>query len=353
MLHGIRVFILLFALCLFIVGNARAAEGSHTGAWYWQPNSGHGFNMEDLEDGTILVFWYLYRPDGTSTFLLGIAVKQPDGSYVATLQITGGMVFGEFDNDDLVQENWGTLKLSFTDCNTGTAEWTPTYPGYTSGSTPIQRLSNVAHTNCTESPFPGNYQLELFNDQGEIGIGRALLLPDGQFVYASLFGTELEIGRGTWSPTNGTQGQFTATGYSDSGVSSFDGDMNAETDGISGETNDGTDLNGTLVASFQNNLTMADMAGTWNIYDGLTETQLGQITFDAQGALTGTVLICTLSGTVSIPDSNFNQFAVTANYTGCGTGTLAGAGTMSNEELSALVVDAADESGLLLIMQRN
>ena len=43
---------------------------------------------------------------------------------------------------------WGTITLTFTDCNNGQVSWQPTAAGYTSGSMPIARLTIPAGLSC-------------------------------------------------------------------------------------------------------------------------------------------------------------------------------------------------------------
>ncbi|MEM1412825.1 MAG: hypothetical protein AAGH19_10755, partial [Pseudomonadota bacterium] len=71
------------------------------GSWYNPAQDGHGFNVEILNETTILVYWYTYRPDGTSTFLVGTATT--DGfsdTYSGDFFQTNGMIFGDFNPND-------------------------------------------------------------------------------------------------------------------------------------------------------------------------------------------------------------------------------------------------------------
>lgn len=347
MLKRIFVNLALSALLAIAISPAYAIGKSYTGSWYNPDQNGHGFNFEMLEDGTMLVFWYVYRPDGTSTFLLGVA-QEENGTFTATLQITEGMTFGAFDPADNAQTDWGTIKFTFADCNHGTAQWTTSAAGYSNGSTPITRLTSVANANCHDSPFAGNYNLELSSDQDGFGIGRTLLLPDGELIYGLQFENTVEIGRGSWQEINDEQGNFSATGYSSSmQPSPFIGTMDLEPDGISGNTNTGTEFTGIPLPTFQNNLSLSSIAGDYDVLNELDGTAAGQVTVDAQGVVTGSMLGCNIDGTLTVPDSNFNQFTIITDYDSCGTGTLRGAGTMNHGVLGAFLVDEAEGLGYL------
>lgn len=348
-----RIFTcLLLSAWIAIASNpAAASTGSYTGSWYNPSQNGHGFNFEVLEDGSMLIFWYVYRPDGTSTFLLGVA-QEENGVYTATLQITGGMTFGDFNPADNMQENWGTIEITFTDCNHGTAEWTTTAAGYSNGSTPITRLTSVSEANCNDSAFAGNYNLEVFSDEGEVGIGRALLLPDGGFVYGIQTGAEAEIGRGTWEATGDGQGVFSATGYILlAPVSPFIGSLALERDGISGMTDEGTEFTGVPVPSFQDNFEFPSTSTSYNVRNELTGSPVGKVTITPQGAVSGAVLMCNVDGAITVPDPNFNQFEFNAEYDGCGTGTLVGAGTTKDGVFNAFLVDESEGLGFLFVIE--
>lgn len=121
-----------------------------TGLWYNPSQSGHGFDVQVLGNGSIVAIWYVFDNAGNTLWLFG------QGSYsggTATLDVytsTGGLFPPAF-NPTTVKNNkykWGTFTLSFSDCNTGTASWVPLVPGYTSGSMAITRLSSVGGLAC-------------------------------------------------------------------------------------------------------------------------------------------------------------------------------------------------------------
>ena len=64
-------------LCLFPVISAVAIGPEHSGSWYWDDQSGHGFSIEigELPDGSPLgvAYWYTYDDQGTVMFLADCA----------------------------------------------------------------------------------------------------------------------------------------------------------------------------------------------------------------------------------------------------------------------------------------
>ena len=119
-----------------------------TGYWYTASQSGQGFDIQVPGSGNIVAIWYVFDKDGNNLWLIG------QGSYsggTATLDAyttTGGFFPPAFDASKIVRTKWGTLTLSFSDCNTGTASWVPLVSGYVSGSQPITRLSGVGGLAC-------------------------------------------------------------------------------------------------------------------------------------------------------------------------------------------------------------
>ena len=100
-------------LAAFLASTTVSAATNHTGTFYHPAQNGHGLNIEELESGDLLVFWYTYRPDGTAMFLLAIA-SGSDGMYSGDLlavSVDPPAIYG------MVQfEGGGRLVADFTDC---------------------------------------------------------------------------------------------------------------------------------------------------------------------------------------------------------------------------------------------
>ena len=124
-----------------------------TGNWYDPSQSGHGFSLEVLPGNVLLAEWFLFAPYGGQAWIVATgpitgnsAVLQ--GYYPAG---PGGRFPPNFDASELLNQPWGTIIFSFTDCNNGQVSWQPTpasYGYYTSGSIPISRLTMPAGLSC-------------------------------------------------------------------------------------------------------------------------------------------------------------------------------------------------------------
>ena len=119
-----------------------------TGSWYLPAQSGHGFNVEVLANNGFLAFWYVYDNSGNNLWLVGQGTYAGDTATMDLYQGTGGMFPPNFDKTKIVRTKWGTMTMTFTDCNNATAQWTPIVPGYASGSMALQRLTGVTGVAC-------------------------------------------------------------------------------------------------------------------------------------------------------------------------------------------------------------
>jgi len=119
-----------------------------TGSWYLPAQSGHGFNVEVLANNGFLAFWYVYDNSGNNLWLVGQGTYTGGTATMDLYQGTGGMFPPNFDKTKIVRTKWGTMTMTFSDCNNATAQWTPIVPGYTSGSMALQRLTGVTGVAC-------------------------------------------------------------------------------------------------------------------------------------------------------------------------------------------------------------
>lgn len=121
-------FTLIGLLYLFPALSAMAIGPEHSGSWYWDEQSGHGFSIEigELYDGTPfgVAYWYTYDNQGNPIFMLGNGY--PDGDVLdVVFESPVGMIFGEFDPASVIREDGGTGRFVFTDENIATFQYTP------------------------------------------------------------------------------------------------------------------------------------------------------------------------------------------------------------------------------------
>lgn len=119
-----------------------------TGYWYNPSQSGHGFDIQVPGNGSILAIWYVFDAQGNNLWLIGQGTYSGGSATLDAYTTTGGFFPPVFDPAKIQRTKWGTLTLTFSDCNTGTASWVPLVSGYTGGSMPISRLSSVGGLAC-------------------------------------------------------------------------------------------------------------------------------------------------------------------------------------------------------------
>lgn len=101
---------------------------AHSGSWFNEGQSGHGFSVEfgETPDGApyAVVYWYTYDDLGNPIFMLGQGT--PVGKQLeVTFQSPVGMIYGEFDPTSVTREDGGTAVFVFTDADNATFSYTP------------------------------------------------------------------------------------------------------------------------------------------------------------------------------------------------------------------------------------
>ena len=120
-----------------------------TGAWYDPQQSGHGLFLEVLPPNILLAFWFTFNPDGTQQSWFGGTGTYTGNTATLTMALTtGGRWIPNFDASKIVNNPWGTLTFTFTDCNTGRVDFASTYPGYGSNHMNLTRLTAPAGLSC-------------------------------------------------------------------------------------------------------------------------------------------------------------------------------------------------------------
>ena len=121
---------------------AVTVDASFSGNWFNAGNDGHGFLIEALAlpGNPFYVTWYVFR-NGQPVFLQGVANASGNRLDVDMYSTTStGFPVGSA----VTNTPWGRLSLSFTDANTGQADWAPTAGGYGAGSFNLRRLTTPA-----------------------------------------------------------------------------------------------------------------------------------------------------------------------------------------------------------------
>ncbi len=124
-----------------------------SGSWYDPARDGEGFVVELLPHGRVLATWFTYPATGEAGEQAWLSAQDGivsgDTVRFATVLRPRGTSFGaDFDPAEIVLENWGTLEMRFTDCNTAVL----TYAGpasYGSGTRTLKRLTSIDELECS------------------------------------------------------------------------------------------------------------------------------------------------------------------------------------------------------------
>src|SRR5690606_8574026 len=125
------------------------------GSWYAPERSGEGIVLQVLDDGSAVMFWFTYPPEGAggdqAWLVAQDGVIDGDGIHFAEVYHPVGTRFGEdFDTGEVQRLAWGSVSLRFLDC--GRAELDYDGPdGWGSGSRPLVRLTALDQLDCEGS----------------------------------------------------------------------------------------------------------------------------------------------------------------------------------------------------------
>ncbi len=124
-----------------------------TGAWYDPAQSGHGLFLEVLNNNAFLAWWFTFDPAGTQQSWFGGVGTYSGNTATITqvIQTIGGRWIPNFDPSKLTQISWGTLTLTFTDCNNGRVDFNSPVAGYGVGSMMLSRLTLPDGLTCLDS----------------------------------------------------------------------------------------------------------------------------------------------------------------------------------------------------------
>jgi hypothetical protein len=120
-----------------------------TGSWFDPTQSGHGLMLEVLPGNRLLAMWFAFNPAGDQqSWFGGVGTYSGNTATItgATLP-SGGRWIPNFNENTIVENPWGTLTFTFTDCNNGRVDFNSVF-GYGSGSMNLTRLTLPAGLTC-------------------------------------------------------------------------------------------------------------------------------------------------------------------------------------------------------------
>ncbi|MBT8047731.1 MAG: hypothetical protein HKN57_09370 [Xanthomonadales bacterium] len=125
-------------------------EATESGSWYNPEQDGHGFVIEVMTEGQVLVYWFAYDLAGNQAWFLGVGEIEQGDLVVSEVYQTRGPVFGpEFDPADLELIPWGSLRFDLN-CNAGRVTYDGSIAGYGAGEIELQRLSSLDGLECAD-----------------------------------------------------------------------------------------------------------------------------------------------------------------------------------------------------------
>ena len=115
-------------------------------------HDGEGWILEVIDETTAVVYWFSYDSNGEQVWMISMADIDNNG-IAGELLSTSGPVFGQdFNPDDVRYEDWGTLTMSFADCNLARVEYDSPLAEFGSGGLLPQRLTSLSGLPCHEAP---------------------------------------------------------------------------------------------------------------------------------------------------------------------------------------------------------
>jgi hypothetical protein len=120
-----------------------------TGSWFDPAQSGHGLMLEVLSDHRLLAMWFAFNPEGNQqAWFGGVGTYSGNTATISDVALpTGGRWIPNFNPDAIERKPWGTLTLTFSDCNHGKVDFS-SVRGYGSGSMNLLRLTQPAGLTC-------------------------------------------------------------------------------------------------------------------------------------------------------------------------------------------------------------
>lgn len=131
-------------------GETIAIGPGFTGSWFDPNQIGQGLAIEVLDGNRLLAYWFTFNPQATQqAWFMGAGTYVGNTATVSQVeQPVGGRWIPNFDPNAVVQQPWGTLTFTFTDCNHGRVDFDSAISGYGSGHMDLTRLTLPAGLTC-------------------------------------------------------------------------------------------------------------------------------------------------------------------------------------------------------------
>jgi hypothetical protein len=148
-----------------------------SGNFYDPQHSGHGVNVEVIDDERAIVYWSVYDHEG-DPMPLYMEGRIEDNHIRGTAYAPHGMRFGEFDRGRLQVPVWGELELTFQSCARATLKYSSS-TGFGTGEIPLQRLALNAWCRGGHLLPAGELHGRIHYGYDAVGVVDGLVMPDG------------------------------------------------------------------------------------------------------------------------------------------------------------------------------
>lgn len=141
---------------------AEAAVPRKSGSWFDPTRDGEGYVLEVLPDGRPLVYWFTYNLAGGQAWMVGIGDRSValGSTVLALLQPVGGRFGPDYDPNDVVREDAGSVRLGLQ-CDGGYARFDATdTTDFTDLSVDLTQIVGVGPNRCSDPALVNLFPLE-------------------------------------------------------------------------------------------------------------------------------------------------------------------------------------------------
>lgn len=177
----------------------------YSGSWYNRDQSGHGLNIEVIDEQRSIAYWYAYSFIGSPMWFLFDGVNV-DNRVEATVYFFDNMFWGQFDPAGLNRQEVGTASIEFLGCDEALLTYSLGY--YGEGEIPLERLTNIAGLKCNQvGELAGDWLATIYPDAQDFWV-ETTVHDDGTFV---IFDAMPCTWKGQITVVDGSTGTLSAT----------------------------------------------------------------------------------------------------------------------------------------------
>ena len=157
------ILILIFIASILVSTTGLAqlefGNGGVSGQWYNPSRNNEGIYLEVIRTDSgqqVSVAWFTYDTEGFQMWLIGnVAINGDETTVNIPVIVTTGGKFGpNFNPDDVQRGTWGTVTLTFENCNSGLLSYASSVEGFGTGAIELTRLTSLTQVQCDDPPPP-------------------------------------------------------------------------------------------------------------------------------------------------------------------------------------------------------